>query len=63
MAMTLVAVVLEGWEHLCCGERRRVGDVVTIAVQNSKGTIFEERHGALRALPPRPIAGIITAIR
>jgi hypothetical protein len=36
---------------------------VTIAVQNSKGTIFEPRHGALRALPPRPIAGIITAIR
>lgn len=55
--MAAVSVILDAWEHICCGERREVGDVVSIPVQNYKGTIFEERHGEGLGIETRLIRG------
>ena len=61
--MVVVNVILDGSDHMCCGERRAVGDAVTIWVQNHKGTIHEERHGEGVGIETQPITGIITAIQ
>jgi hypothetical protein len=54
-----IAVILDGVDHMCCGEHREVGDVVTILVQNYKGTLHEERHG--EGVVTQPITGTVTA--
>ena len=61
--MALVSVILDGGDHRCCGERREVGDLVTIHVHNYQGTIYEERHAAGVDITTQPINGIITGIR
>jgi hypothetical protein len=61
--MATVNVILDSSEHMCCGERRAVGDTVTIWVQNYKGTIYEERHGEGVGIETQPITGVITAIQ
>ena len=65
LALLVVAinVLLSDWEHMCCGERRRVGDVVTIPVQNYEGTIYEHRHGEGTGIAAQPITGTVTAIQ
>lgn len=61
--MAPVAVILDYSEHMCCGEHREVGDVVTMTVGNYRGEIYEERHGEREGIELRPITGVITAIR
>lgn len=56
------SVLLDGWEHMCCGERRKVGDTVTMEVHNYEGTIYEHRHGGGTGVQTRPITGTLTAI-
>ena len=61
--MTNVAVVIDDSEHMCCGEHRKVGDVVTIPVQNYEGTIYEDRHGHLVGQEAQTITGTVLGIR
>ncbi len=42
--MATVTVLLEDWEHWCCGERRTVGDEVELRVHRSDGVLYETRH-------------------
>jgi hypothetical protein len=58
-----VSVLLADSEHMCCGERRAVGDAVTIKVQIFEGTIYEERHGDGVGVDTQPISGIVSAIQ
>ena len=42
--MATVTVLLEDWEHWCCGERRTIGDDVELRVHWSDGALYETRH-------------------
>jgi hypothetical protein len=42
--MTPVTVLLEDWEHWCCGERRTTGDEVELRVHWTDGVLYETRH-------------------
>jgi hypothetical protein len=61
-----VEVSLDGTDHLCCGERRTVGDVVTItAARGRHGNFVEIRHdysGGRNPVPTVEIHGRVTAI-
>ena len=61
--MAKIAVLLIDWEQMCCGERREVGDVITLQVQNLDGTIYEIRHGVSPGTAAHSIRGSITDIR
>jgi hypothetical protein len=60
--MTIVSVITDDTNQMCCGEHREVGDVVTIRVFNSDGALYEERHGGGLGLKTQSISGTITAI-
>jgi hypothetical protein len=60
-----VDVMLEDWEHLCCGDRRSLGDEVTLRVARAdSGDLYEVRHDSdvETRLPPVPLHGRLTAI-
>jgi hypothetical protein len=64
-AMATVDVMLEDWEHLCCGDRRSLGDEVTLRVfRAASGDLYEIRHDSDD--PTRPphvrLHGRLTAI-
>ena len=63
--MAAISILLDDWEHMCCGKRRAVGDAVTMRVQNIEGTIYERRHGDIDDYESdtQPMTGTITAIR
>ena len=42
--MATVTVLLEDWEHWCCGERRAIGDDVEVRVHRVGGVLYETRH-------------------
>jgi hypothetical protein len=42
--MATVTVLLEDWEHWCCGERRSVGDEVELRVHRTEDNLYETRH-------------------
>jgi hypothetical protein len=37
-------VLLEDWEHWCCGERRRVGDEIELRFHLVGDVVYETRH-------------------
>ena len=63
--MASIPVLLDDWEHMCCGKRRAVGDAVRMRVHNYEGTIYERRHGDIddSESHTQPITGTITSIR
>ena len=44
LGMSTVTVLLEDWEHMCCGARRTIGDEVELRFRWSDGTRYETRH-------------------
>jgi hypothetical protein len=59
----LVNVVLDGTDHMCCGPRRQLGDVVTMHIHNYRGQVYEERHPGGVSIATQMIAGRIEGIR
>ena len=60
--MGRVTVQLDGWEHECCGDRRRVGDTVTLSVAYHDGHWFEQRHDYGNGMSQRRVSGRLVAI-
>jgi hypothetical protein len=42
--MPQIRVWLDDWEHQCCGDRRRVGEDIELAVWLSQSLLWEQRH-------------------
>jgi hypothetical protein len=61
-----VQIALDGWEHMCCGEPRTVGDETTITVaRTSDGSLVEVRHdytGGRRKIAVTNLRGRVKAI-
>jgi hypothetical protein len=60
--MSEVKVLLDDWEHQCCGDLRKVGDVVTMSVHQSDGRLFEQRHDYGKPVIAHTITGRILGI-
>ncbi len=57
--MALVSVILDGFDHMCCGPHRQVGDTVTMQIHNYQGQIYEERHTGGVSIATEPMTGTI----
>jgi hypothetical protein len=57
--MAEVSVVLEEGDHICCGPRRRVGDIVTMQIHNVRGQVYEERHPSAVSVATQSMTGTI----